>query len=101
VQAVKTLERSLPNAAGAPDYHALLATLQQALGQHAAAAEHFTRALARRPDEGRWWVGIGISLRAQGVGGAADEAFANALASPGLPLALRAYAENELAERAR
>ena len=76
--AIAVLEKNLPYAGSDPDYLALLATLDQRAGRNADAANMFSRALALRPLNGNWWIGLGISLEAQKRWAAAREAYTRA-----------------------
>lgn len=95
--AVLELQRRPPPLATDPGYHALLAALQQQLGQHAAAADLYRQLVAVQPTAGPWWAGLAISLEAQGQPGPARAAFRRALSEGGLSEALAEYAHQRLA----
>ncbi len=76
--AVETLERHAAQAAGDADYQGLFAFLLQKRQHPAEAAQRYQAALALRPGEGRWWVGLGLALEAAGRGEEARTAFARA-----------------------
>lgn len=78
-----------------PDYHALLAAAEQGTSAHALAATRYRGLLQLQPGNGRWWVGLGISLRALGDPQQAVIAFDRALDDRSLPEPLRAYAARE------
>ena len=52
------------------------------------------RSLTSRPLEGRWWVGLGISLETQKDTDAARSAYRNALDTGRLTAGLTRYAED-------
>jgi len=89
------LEKVRAEGANQPEYLALLATLYQRAGRQADAVETYRQALGQRPQEGRWWLGLGISLEAQKNWTAAGEAYQRAKASV-LDPKLARYAEQRL-----
>ena len=93
--AIAVLEKNLPDAGSDPDYLALLATLDQRAGRNADAANMFSRALALRPLNGNWWIGLGISLEAQKRWAEAREAYTRATMTR-LDPALVKYADERL-----
>jgi len=95
-QAEKLLEDARRAGHTDPELHAFLAALQQRGGRHAEAAKSYREALALRPEEGRWWLGLGISLEAQQEGASAQEAYRRALGSGRLAANLARYAEDRL-----
>jgi MSHA biogenesis protein MshN len=56
------LSLGLPHAQQQPDYLAFAGTILQRLDRPGEAAAQYQAALRMRPDEARWWVGLGISL---------------------------------------
>lgn len=73
------------------EYRATLAALLMRLDRHAEAARHYSRALELQPDQGTWWMGLGLALEAQGQIGGAQSAFRRALATGGLPDRMEAF----------
>lgn len=64
--AAGTLSGSAQAAAGNADYRGFQAAVLQRLGRHPEAVAEFRAALRLRPDSGLWWMGLGISLEAEG-----------------------------------
>ena len=80
---------------------ALLATLLQGAGQHREAIDAFGAALRQAPQNGPWWVGMGLSLAAEGRAEGASEAFDRARATGNLSPELLAYVEQRLRATSR
>lgn len=95
-QALTLLEQHRAGAAQNAEYMALLATLYQRAGRHADSVGAYRQALSLRPQEGKWWVGLGISLEADKHWQAAYEAYTHAQ-TVGVPPALSRYIEQRLA----
>jgi MSHA biogenesis protein MshN len=93
--ALAVLEKVRSEGANQPEYLAFLATLYQRAGRYAESVETYLQALGQRPQEGRWWLGLGISLEAQKNLPAAGEAYQRAKASV-LDPKLARYAEQRL-----
>ncbi|HEX7635885.1 MAG TPA: tetratricopeptide repeat protein [Noviherbaspirillum sp.] len=94
--AIETLEHTLPYAADHADYQAFLAGLLQRNDQHKEATEHYLLALQKAPQNGVWWMGMGISLCAEHRIAEAQEAFKRAKASNTLSVELLAFVEAQL-----
>jgi Flp pilus assembly protein TadD len=77
--AIARLESALPGALRDADYQALLAGLYQRSGKPAAAVQYYTRALELGPQQGEWWMGLGISQEQGGNRDAARTAYRKAL----------------------
>lgn len=99
--AIESLERGLPHGAERADYQAFLAALLQRDGRHKQAVEHYVLALQRAPDNGVWWMGMGISLQADQRAAEAQEAFRRARASGTLTPELQAFVESRLGQLQR
>lgn len=78
VTAIDTLTRHSAHAQGDADYQGFFAYLLQKQQRPAEAAQRFRNALALRPQEGRWWFGLGLSLDSAGQTGEAREAYGKA-----------------------
>jgi MSHA biogenesis protein MshN len=76
--------------------YALLATLQQSALQHAPAIENYAAALRLAPDNGAWWIGMGLSLAADGRPESAREAYARARSTESLSAELQQFVDQRL-----
>jgi len=98
---IDTLMRTLPYANGNGEYHAFLAGALQREQRHREAAEHYTAALRTAPQNGVWWMGLGISLLAEKRTAEAADAFQKAGASGSLTPELQAFVDRKLKQLAR
>ncbi len=96
--AAETLHRNLAGGAASAEYRGFHAGVLQRLEQHRAAAEEYQAALRLAPQVGVWWMGLGISLEADGRPAEAREAFQRARASGSLSAELERYVEQRLAQ---
>lgn len=94
--ALETLERHAAHAGGDADYQSLFAYLLQKQQRFSEAAERFRAAVSLRPNEGRWWFGLGIALDGSGKGAEAKEAFARAREVGNLPADMAAIVDQKL-----
>lgn len=94
--ALATLQRSLPFAAQKPDYSAFMAALLQREKRHQEAITLYAQALNKRPDNGFWWMGYAISLKADNRPAEARQAFIRAKDSNQLSPELQAFVEQEI-----
>lgn len=95
-RAVSLLEAARGPGQTDPELPAFLAALYQRSGRHAEAVKSYQEALTSRPQEGRWWVGLGISLETQKDSDAARTAYRRALDTGRLTSNLARYAEDRL-----
>ncbi|WP_373991990.1 tetratricopeptide repeat protein [Duganella sp. BuS-21] len=99
--ALDTLLKTLPYAGNNADYHAFLAGVLQRQQKHADAVEHYRHALQLAPQNGVWWMGLGISLQADQHLPEAREAFVRARGAAGLTPELRAFVERKIEQLSR
>jgi len=90
-----------PVLAKAPDYYALLAALQQRLGQPEMAAATYRKLVIFNPQVGAWWFGLAAALEQAGANFEARQAYQAALQRPDLALALRNYAQDRLRQMSK
>jgi MSHA biogenesis protein MshN len=92
----QTLQRSLPFAGGSADYQGFAANVLQRLGRSKEAAEHYQNATRLAPAEGRWWLGLGLVLEADGRAAEARDALLRARASGTLSAELISLVDQKL-----
>ena len=92
----QTLDFSLPAAGHSADYQGFAAHVLQRLGRPREAVVHYLNAARLAPGDGRWWLGLGLALEAEGQTGEAREAFLRAKQSGNLSSALSALVEQKL-----
>lgn len=74
----RVLERSAPHAGQDAEYQGFTGTVLRQLQRAPEAADAYRRAIALQPDEGRWWVGLGLALEDARRSKEAKQAFAAA-----------------------
>jgi MSHA biogenesis protein MshN len=98
--ALETLRRSEPSAAGDADYQGLMGSVLQRMSRHAEAIPHYLAAVRLAPQSGVWYMGLGISLEAEGRSADARESFQRAKATQSLGPELLAFVDQRLAQLA-
>ena len=92
----RTLARSQAYAEANADYAGFQGHLKSRLGAHRQAVTHYQRAARLAPNEGRWWLGLGLALEADGKQAEARDAFRRSVATNTLSADLAAVAQQHL-----
>lgn len=71
----RVLDLSAPFATKDAEYQGFVGTVLRQVKLSPEAADAYRRAIALQPDEGRWWVGLGLALQDSGRNKEAKEAF--------------------------
>lgn len=95
-KALAVMEGSRQSGAGSADYMAFLAELYRRAGNHAEAIKAYTEAIKLNPQEGRSWVGMGISLEAAQDWKTAGDAYQRAIETGSLDDNLLKYARQRM-----
>ena len=96
-KALAVMESSRQAGAGNADFMAFLAALYEREGKYAEAINAYTDAIKLNPQEGRSWLGMGISLEAKQDWNAARAAYQRAIETGTLDDKLQNYARQRLA----
>ncbi len=92
----RTLARSQAYGETNADYAGFQGHVKSRLGAQRQAVSHYQRAVRLAPNEGRWWLGLGLALEADGHAPEAKDAFKRSLATSTLSADLAAVAEQHL-----
>lgn len=94
--AARTLQQSQPFASGNADYQGFAGHVQHRLGHEKESVDFYQAAVRLAPTEGRWWLGLGLSLEADHRAAEAREAFLRARASGSLNADLATVVDQKL-----
>jgi MSHA biogenesis protein MshN len=94
--AARTLQQSQPFATGNADYQGFAGHVQHRLGHGKESIDFYQAATRLAPADGRWWLGLGLSLEADHRPAEAREAFLRARASGSLNPDLVALVDQKL-----
>ena len=94
--AAQTLQYSMPVASANPDYLGFTGHVLQRLGRYKEAAELYQTAARIAPGDGRWWLGLGLAMEAEGRNDQAVAAFQRAHQSGNLSRELMTLVEQKL-----
>ncbi len=89
--ALETLQLHSPYAEKRAEYPGFAGALLQRLQRPREAAQRFLAAAQLKPSEGRWWLGLGLALEADGRPAEAREAYQRAQGADGLTPETQAY----------
>ena len=96
--ALEVMERISPDVTTQSDYHALRATLYQQLGRYDNAIKIYRDVLRVKPDKGRWWMGLALSLESKGDQKSALKGYRNATLTSDLNYRMKSFAEQKVRE---
>ena len=91
-----TLERSAPAASASADYQGFAGHVLMRLGRNRDALSRYQLATRLNPGDGRWWLGLGLSLESDGKVSEAREAFMHARQCGNLSRELLVLVEQKL-----
>jgi MSHA biogenesis protein MshN len=94
--AAQILSRASASAQSDAEFRAFHAAVLQRLTLHKDAVKEYQAALRHAPHAGVWWMGLGISLEADGRGSEARDAYERARASGALSAELDRFVEQKL-----
>ena len=94
--AAQTLQYSMPLASANPDYLGFTAHVLQRLQRHREAVDLYQAATRIAPGDGRWWLGLGLSLESGGRNDQSVAAFQRAYQAGNLSPELMALVEQKL-----
>ena len=95
-RALHLLEHNLAQVTPDATYLGMLGTLYQRASKPAEARDAFRQAINLQPDEGRWWMGLGVSLETLRDWAAARDAYQRCLGTAQTGSRIRQYAEQRL-----
>ena len=95
-QALQVLIKAAPSPRVDPDYSSMIAALYQQSGNHDQAVAVYQKILNVQSDNGKWWLGLGISLMATAKDRQALSAFEWSLRDEAVPAALKQFARQRI-----
>ena len=95
-QSLQVLQQAAPSTKTDPDYHSFIASLQQQTGRHGKAITIYQQILKSQPENGKWWLGLGISLMAEARNKEALVAFESSLNDERVSSALKQFASQRI-----
>lgn len=95
-EAWETLQKYMANGEKHADYQGFAGVLLQRLQKPHEAALRYQAALQLKPNEGRWWLGLGLALESDGQAAQARNAFQRARSADGLTPEMLAVIERKL-----
>ena len=95
-QALNVLLKAAPAEEVDPEYHSFIAALLQQNGKHGNAISVYQRILDVQPGNGKWWLGLGISLMTESRDEEALTAFERSLHDKKVTPALKQFASQRI-----
>jgi len=95
-KALSVLQSISPAIDENPDYYALMATIQQRLGNFRIAIQLYKELIELEPTNAIWWVGLGTACENADLTNAAQDAYKRALSIGNLTPSLQAYIQSKL-----
>lgn len=92
----ETLQKYMAYGEKSADYQGFAGVLLQRLQKPREAALHYQAAVQIKPNEGRWWLGLGLAYEADGRAAEARDAFQHARSSNGLTPEMAAVIDRKL-----
>ncbi len=96
LQALHILNKAAPDHRVDPEYHSMMAALYQQSGKHEQAIAVYQKILNLQSNNGKWWLGLGISLMAKSQNKQALSAFEWSLLDERVPVALKQFAAQRI-----
>ncbi len=90
------LEEHAPTVSQDPEYHAMLAAVYQRLGDYDKAGAVYQQLVNEKPENGVWWLGLGLSMEATGRMAEARQAYEKAQGAKILSPTLRQFVKEKL-----
>jgi len=95
-EAWETLQKHMAHGEKSADYQGFAGVLLQRMQKPHEATFYYQAAVQLKPNEGRWWLGLGLALEAEGKGAEAREAFQRARNSSGVTPEMAAAIDRKL-----
>jgi MSHA biogenesis protein MshN len=95
-EAWETLRKHMTHGEKSADYQGFAGVLSQRMQKPHEATLYYQAAVQLKPNEGRWWLGLGLALEAEGKGAEAREAFQRARNSGGVTSEMAAAIDRKL-----
>jgi len=95
-EAWETLQKYMSYGAKSADYQGFAGVLLQRMQKPHDAAFYYQAAVQLKPNEGRWWLGLGLAYEAEGKNAEAREAFQRARGSSGVTPEMAAAIDKKL-----
>ena len=98
-KATSILEQNSPNISTNTNYYGMLANLYQRSGKYMEAARIYDQLTRTEPNNGKWWVGLGVAFESANKKNAALEAYQSAIYTGNLTPEIRGFIEDKVKNR--